>query len=202
MEQLFGHFEPFIREYGSGAVGIILFFESLGMPLPGESLLVSTGVLAARGELSLPVLLFSAWIGSVLGDNVGYAIGRRLGRQVLLKHGARIGLTSERFARIEAVFARYGAVTVAFARFVNVLRQLNGVVAGTAGMEWKRFLLFNALGAGLWVLVWGMGAYFFGSHLTDIGALARRIGPLGLAVIAGAIAVAAFLLVRRFRSGG
>jgi membrane protein DedA with SNARE-associated domain len=70
----------------------------------------------------------------VLGDNVGYWIGRKLGRAAVSRHGARIGLTAARFDAVEAMFARYGAATVAFARFVNILRQLNGVVAGTLGM--------------------------------------------------------------------
>jgi membrane protein DedA with SNARE-associated domain len=76
----------------------------------------------------------------VLGDNIGYGIGRVLGRALVLKHGKKIGLDADRLRKVEDVFARFGPATVAFARFVNVLRQLNRVVAGTLNMDWRRFL--------------------------------------------------------------
>jgi membrane protein DedA with SNARE-associated domain len=151
MEHLIGTLEPYIREYGAPAIFVILFLESLGAPLPGESALIFAGVLASRGELPLLIVLINAWAAAVLGDNVGYVIGRTFGRSAILKHGSRVGLTPERFNRVETVFARYGSATVAAARFVNVLRQLNGIAAGTIGMDWRRFLLFNALGGALWV---------------------------------------------------
>lgn len=187
MDHFFASFEPFLREHGTPVVGLILFFESLGMPLPGESMLVAGGVLAARGDLSPYGLLFYAWFGSVLGDNTGFLIGRLLGRRVLLRYGARVGLTDARFARIEAVFERYGPVAVMFARFFNVIRQLNGVVAGVAGMRWERFLVFNVIGAALWVAVWGGGAIVFGRHMSHVGALLHAIGPWRASALALAL---------------
>jgi membrane protein DedA with SNARE-associated domain len=189
MEHLFTAVEPFVRAHGSPVVGIVLFFESLGLPLPGESMLIVAGVLASRGEISPTLLILYAWVGSVLGDNAGYVIGRLLGRQVLLRYGGRVGLTAERFARIEEVFARYGPVAVAFARFVNVLRQLNGIVAGVAGMRWERFLLFNALGAALWVGFWGGGALLFGRHIGTLEGLLHHLGPWSIAALAAAAIV-------------
>ena len=89
----------------------------------------------------MPALLIFAWAGAIMGDNVGYLIGRSLGGPAVARYGAKIGLTAPRYNAVEGVFARYGAATVVFARFVNVLRQLDGVVAGTLGMNWWRFLL-------------------------------------------------------------
>ena len=91
-EHLFGNLEPFVHEYGAATVMVILTFESLGAPLPGESLLIFASVLAGRGELPLAPLMLGAWTGAVLGDNIGYLIGRWLGRAIVLRYGAKIGI--------------------------------------------------------------------------------------------------------------
>ena len=195
IEHLFGNLEPFVHDYGAAAVMVILTFESLGAPLPGESLLIFASVLAGRGELSLLPLMLSAWAGAVLGDNIGYLIGQRLGRAIVLRYGAKIGISADRLNRVEAFFTRYGPATVAFARFVNVLRQLNGIVAGILKMEWKRFLIFNALGGALWVSVWTLAGFYLGEHVSDIKGIAADLehagAILGVSVlIAGAVFVA------------
>ncbi|MGH6823013.1 MAG: DedA family protein [Methylocella sp.] len=191
VERLLGNLEPFVHAYGAAAVMAILTFESFGAPLPGESLLIVASVLAGRGELSLPPLMLGAWAGAVLGDNIGYLIGRRLGRAIVLRYGAKIGINADRLDRVEAFFKRYGPVTVAFARFVNVLRQLNGVVAGMLKMEWKRFLVFNALGGALWVLLWTLAGYYLGQHVSDIKVIAHDLehagAILGLGVLIAAL---------------
>jgi len=192
VEHVLGTLEPWIHHYGVAAVFVILLFESLGVPLPGESLLVVSAILSGRGDLSFPGLLVSAWAGSVIGDNIGYLIGRMLGRRLAWRYGGKIGLTAERLQKVEALYAHYGAVTVAFARFVNVLRQLNGVVAGTMQMDWRHFLAFNALGAAFWVLAWTMAGFYLGRHGTHIAMLLHRLGFLGpvLAAIALTVVVA------------
>jgi membrane protein DedA with SNARE-associated domain len=187
--QAIDHLEPLIRDYGVVIVTIVLTLESFGAPLPGESLLIVASVLAGRGDISFPWLLLFSWLGAVLGDNIGYIIGRVLGRGVVLRHGKKIGLDADRLKKIEDVFARFGSITVAFARFVNILRQLNGIVAGILRMDWRRFLIFNALGGALWVLVWGFAGFYFGEHLSDLTALARGLG------VAGAIVVLALLVL-------
>jgi membrane protein DedA with SNARE-associated domain len=181
--------EPLIRQYGVLVVTVVLTFESLGAPLPGESLLIVASVLAGRGDISFPALLFFAWLGAVMGDNIGYVIGKKLGRAAVLRYGKKIGLTSDRLQKIEEVFVRFGPATVAFARFVNILRQLNGVVAGILNMDWRRFLIFNALEGALWVLFWGFAGFFLGEHISKISSLARDFG------LAGAIMVIAILVV-------
>jgi membrane protein DedA with SNARE-associated domain len=186
--------KPWIHEHGVAAVFVVLFFESFGVPLPGESLLIVAAILASRGEISFYALCFSAWSGAVLGDNAGYLAGRMLGQGIIWRFGAKIGLNAERLHKAEAAFARYGPVTVAFARFVNVLRQLNGVVAGTLKMDWRRFVAFNALGAALWVGVWTVAGSYLGSHETELVRLAHKLGLLG-AIIVSVMLFAALLCV-------
>src|SRR5215467_14294840 len=93
-------------------------------------------------------------VGSVIGDNMGFLIGRKLGRKTVLRYGAKVGLTNERFGKIENKYVRYGSATVLFARFFSILRQLNGIVAGMLGMFWWRFVLLDAVGAAVWVSAW------------------------------------------------
>jgi membrane protein DedA with SNARE-associated domain len=195
---LLGTLEPYVHQYGAAAVFLILTFESFGAPLPGESLLIVASILAGRGDISHPALILSAWAGSVVGDSIGYRIGRRLGRALLQRHGGKVGLTAERLVKVEAVFARYGPAAVAFARFFDVLRQLNGVVAGSMDMPWRRFVLFNALGAALWVLTWTAVGYYVGLHGTGIAAFMHRFGYAGIALaLIAAVVVLAYLYRRR-----
>ena len=98
--------ESFVRNYGAFAVMPILAIEAIGAPVPGELLLIFASVLAGRGEMSLPSLLIFAWVGSVVGDNLGYLIGRKFGRGTILRYGAKVGLTNKRFNGIERVYIR------------------------------------------------------------------------------------------------
>ena len=194
--QAIDQLEPFIRDYGVVVVTIVLTFESFGAPLPGESLLIMASVLAGRGDISFPLLLLCSWLGAVLGDNIGYIIGRVLGRGVVLRHGKKIGLDADILKKIEDVFARFGPITVAFARFVNILRQLNGIAAGILRMDWRRFLIFNALGGALWVLVWGFAGFYLGERLSNIMTFARDLGMLGALVVA---VILLFVVLYAFR---
>jgi membrane protein DedA with SNARE-associated domain len=200
-DHLFAMLEHWIHEYGAGAVFLILTLESFGAPLPGESLLIVAAVLAGRGDISFLSLLISAWAGAVIGDNIGYVIGRKLGHGLISRFGGKIGLTPERLGKVEAVFARYGPATVCFARFFNVLRQLNGIVAGTLEMDWRQFLAFNALGGAIWVLVWTMAGRYLGSHGADIAALARKLGILGPIFVLIVLAAASTYVYARRRFG-
>jgi membrane protein DedA with SNARE-associated domain len=180
---------PWIHSYGSAAVFLILLFESFGFPLPGESLLIVAAISAGRGELSLPVLLLAAWGGAVAGDNIGYFIGRWLGRHLLRRYGEKVGIKPESLHKVETAFAKYGAVTVMFARFVNILRQLNGLVAGALEMHWLKFLIFNALGGALWVGTWTAAGYYLGKHggkLLRIAHEAGLYGAIGVGVLVAA----------------
>ncbi|PSH69203.1 DedA family protein [Phyllobacterium brassicacearum] len=154
--------EPYIQQYGLYAIFVIVYLESLGAPLPGESALVASSLLAVRGDLAVTNLFFTVWAAAVLGDSTGYAIGHFGGRPLLQRYGWLVKLTPERLEELEQLFRRRGAIIVFSARFVVVLRQLNGLVAGSVGMPWHSFILANILGAGLWAAVWSFGPYFFG----------------------------------------
>jgi membrane protein DedA with SNARE-associated domain len=188
-------FTVFIAHYGYAAVFLLIMLEDFGMPVPGETALIVAAAAAASGELSIWGVITAAILGAVIGDNIGYTIGHFAGRKLVVRVGSRVGLTPERFAHTEGFFKRYGDGIIVGARFVEVLRQLNGIVAGTLGMHWATFLGFNALGAVLWAGVWGTAGYFAGEHVTQIHRLFARFTWLALLVVvfAGGIAY----LVRR-----
>lgn len=155
--------EPYVREYGLFALIVIIYLESLGAPLPGESALIASSVLAARGDFSIVNLFLGVWIAAVLGDSTGYAIGRFGGSVLLRRYGGLVKLTPERLASLEELFRRRGAWIVASARFVVLLRQLNGLVAGSVKMPWPAFLAANIVGGAAWTACWTLGPYFLGS---------------------------------------
>ena len=200
--QLVAGLESFVRHYGAFAVMPILAIEAVGAPVPGESLLIFASVLVGRGEMSLPALLLFAWIGSVLGDNLGYLVGRKLGRGAIVRYGTKFGLTDERFNGIERVYVRYGSATVLFARFFSILRQLNGIVAGTLGMSWWRFVLLDAAGAALWVTVWVFAPAYFSEHLTFIIGLAHHTKVVASFLLAVGLILVLGLFIRRLRVAG
>ncbi|EBA08625.1 DedA family protein [Sagittula stellata] len=136
------------------AVFITILLEAFGVPLPGESALIAASAAAGAGETRLPLVFLAAWAGAVIGDNIGYFIGRRYGQSLVERYGARIGLTQALYARVELAARKYGAFMVVVARFFVVLRQFNGLVAGSTGMPWFRFLVANIVGAAAWAAVW------------------------------------------------
>ena len=200
--QLIAGLEHFVHDYGVVAVSLILALEALGAPLPAETLLIFASILAGRGEMSLPALLISAWIGSVLGDNVGYAIGRTVGRATISRYGAKIGLNDARFSAVEIVFQRYCSMTVVFARFFSILRQLNGIVAGTLGMKWLRFLLCNAVGGALWVTMWVFAPIYFTEHMSVVTKLAHHTTIAGSILVALTLIFVIIFVLRRVRRAG
>lgn len=194
------HLEPLLGHYGYWAVGAVVFVEDFGVPAPGETILLAAGVYAGTGRLNVVAVAVIAFVAAVAGDNLGYLIGRVGGRAVVHRWGRYVFLTPKRFEAAEAFFTRHGGKIVTVARFVEGLRQANGVIAGTTGMHWRRFLAFNALGAALWVGLWTTLAYLAGSHITAIYDEIRRYQLYVL--LAVAVLLAAFVLrhvVRRRR---
>ncbi|MHB8940030.1 MAG: DedA family protein [Desulfobacteria bacterium] len=185
MNSLLATAHPYIVQYGYGALFGVLFAESFGLPLPGETFLLAASFLAVQGQLNIWLVGLTAWAAAVLGDNVGYAIGRFGGRRLVVRHGARVGIGAERLNKAERFFAHYGPEVVIVARFFPVLRQINGITAGCTGMSWKRFVFYNALGGLLWVGAWCSGVYYFG-HQIEVWLL--RVHTAGL-WLAGALAL-------------
>jgi membrane protein DedA with SNARE-associated domain len=184
-----------VAHYGYVAVFALIMLEDFGIPVPGETALVAASAAAASGKLSIWVVALAAIAGAILGDNIGYAIGHFGGRRLVVRLGSRFGLDAAKFAHAENTFKRYGDAVVVGSRFVEVLRQLNGVIAGTMGMPWPTFLRFNALGAVLWVGAWASIGYFAGHNMAAIEALFARFHWLALCLAAAALI--AYLFVRR-----
>lgn len=157
-----------LDHYGYLAVAGLVFLEDFGVPVPGEAILVVGAAYAGTGRLSVAVVAVLAFLAAILGDNVGYAIGHFGGRPLAERWGRYILLTPERLDRATGFFQRHGGKIVVVARFVEGLRQANGIIAGISGMHWARFVIFNALGAALWVGVWTSVGYLSGSHLNTI----------------------------------
>jgi membrane protein DedA with SNARE-associated domain len=197
----FGGVEHTIHDYGYLAVSGGLVLENFGLPVPGETLLISGAIAAAQGTLDIWILLLLAWAAAVLGQTIGWAIGYWGGHRLVAKHGGRVGITADQLARVERYFDRYGGFVIIFARFVVVLRQLNGIVAGTLEMGWARFLLLNAVGAALWVGWWGLLAYWLGHRVLEFVRDIGRIEPVLIALAALVLAVVAARIIRRRRRG-
>jgi membrane protein DedA with SNARE-associated domain len=188
----------FLEHYGYVAIFLLIMFEDFGMPAPGETALVLGSVAAAAGKLNIWGVLIAAFLGAVIGDNIGFAIGHFGGRKLVVRVGGRVGLTNDRLLYAEGFFHKYGDVVVAGARFVEVLRQLNGIIAGTMDMNWATFTAFNALGAAMWVGVWGAIGYFAGENLHAIEVWFIRSSWLALALLS--LAVIAWVIYRRSHS--
>jgi len=197
---LLAHLAPVLDRYGYLAVGGFITLEDFGVPVPGETILIAAAVYAGAGRLNIAAVGLIAVLAAVAGDNIGYAVGFFGGRALVLRFGRYVGLTSGRLAKAEVFFDRYGGAVVTGARFLEGLRQANGIVAGTIRMPWPRFLAFNALGAALWAGVWASAGYLAGDHITAIYNAVSRYSLYLL--IALAVAVAALIIraaVRRHR---
>jgi membrane protein DedA with SNARE-associated domain len=186
------HLAPLLGHYGYWAVGAVVFVEDFGVPAPGETILLAAGVYAGAGRLNVVAVAVIAFIAAVAGDNVGYLIGRIGGRAFVHRWGRYVFLTPKRFESAEEFFGRHGGTIVTVARFIEGLRQANGIIAGTTGMDWRRFLAFNALGAALWVGLWTTLAYLVGNHITTVYGEVARYQLYVL--VAAAVLVAAFVV--------
>ena len=187
LSSLFADAKQYAADYGSLAVMLAILLEDFGMPLPGETMLIAAAMAASQGSIDIVWLIVLGTLGAVIGDNIGYVIGRTGGHHLMCRYGSRVGITHERFAKVSEAFRRYGDAVIIFARFVILLRQFNGIVAGTLEMHWARFLVLNAIGAVLWVTFWGLAAYFLGH---GIFAYIHRFGRIEHVVIAGCILAA------------
>jgi membrane protein DedA with SNARE-associated domain len=157
-----------LNHYGLLAVLFFVLIEDFGIPVPGETILIAASIYAGSGRLNVVAVGVIGFVAAVTGDNIGFAIGHYGGRALVLRWGRYVRLTEERLDKAEAFFERHGGWIITVARFVEVLRQVNGLVAGISGMRWRRFLVFNALGAALWVGTWVSLGYFAGNHIGTI----------------------------------
>jgi membrane protein DedA with SNARE-associated domain len=157
-----------LQHFGVWAIAFLIMLEDFGIPVPGETILIAGAIYAGAGRLNVVSVAVAAFIAAIIGDNIGFAIGHFGGRALALRWGKYVFLTEERLEKAERFFDRRGAIVITFARFVEGLRQANGIIAGITGMHWLRFLIFNAIGAALWVGTWVSLGYFAGNHITTI----------------------------------
>ncbi len=157
-----------LQHFGVWAIALLIMLEDFGIPVPGETILIAGAIYAGAGRLNVVAVAVAAFIAAIIGDNIGFAIGHFGGRALALRWGKYVFLTEERLDKAEHFFDRRGAIVITFARFVEGLRQANGIIAGITGMHWLRFLAFNALGAALWVGTWVSLGYLAGNHITTI----------------------------------
>ena len=166
---------------GYPALAGLVLGESAGLPLPGETALITAGGLAAAGHLALGLVVIIAVLAAVAGDTLGFWIGRRRGREVLLRDGFMAAHRRHAVARADRFFARHGVATVFVGRFVPGVRVVAAVMAGASHMPWRRFALANTSGAVVWA--------------TTVAGLAYLLGPSGAAMLAlGGLAFGALAL--------
>jgi len=178
-----------IRQYGYGAVALAVGIESIGIPFPGETTLMAAAIYAGgTHRLSIALIVGAAAVGAIIGDNVGFWIGREFGYRFLLRYGRYVRITTPRIKLGQYLFLRHGGKVVFFGRFIAVLRALAALLAGANRMTWPRFLVFNAAGGIIWASVYGLGSYYLGQQLHHV------LGPVGI----GLLAVAAVLVVGGF----
>ena len=159
---------PYLEHYSYGAVLLLVLLEDFGVPVPGETILIAAAIFAGAGRLNVVLVGLIGFIAAVLGDNIGFAIGHFGGRALALRWGKYVFLTEERLDKAEVFFNRHGGKIIVVARFIEGLRQANGIIAGISGMRWLRFVVFNALGAALWVGTWVSLGYLAGNHINTI----------------------------------
>lgn len=186
-----------IVAYGYWAVGAALLLENAGVPMPGETILLLASFMAySQHDLQLSWIMVVATIAATLGDNLGFALGYYGGRPLLARYQSLFRLKQSTLDRGEQLFARYGPATVFFARFIFGMRIIAGPMAGVLRMAWKNFLLFNFLGALLWVSVISSVGYLFGRHWDRMENAIKRVDIL----IVVAVVIAVLVWWRRRRT--
>ena len=180
-----------LQRFGVWAVLLLVLVEDFGVPAPGETVLIAAAIYAGAGQLNVVTVGVAGFVAAVLGDNIGFAIGRYGGRALAERWGRYVFLTPARLDKAQAFFDRQGGWIIVFARYVEGLRQANGIIAGISGMRWLRFLACNVLGAALWVGTWVTAGYFAGHHITTIYNGVSRYSLY--AAVAAVVLVAAWL---------
>ena len=179
--------QPFIASYGYWAVLVIVALESSGLPLPGEATLVTAAIYAGTTHgLTIEWVVAAAATGAILGDNVGFWVGRELGVPLLKRYGGRVGLDRDKLRLAQYLFQKHGGKIIFFGRFIAVLRAFAALLAGANRYPWVRFLAFNAAGGIVWASLYGFGAYLFGRSIHKV------VGPIGIALAVLAVAGGVF----------
>ena len=182
--------DGWLESYGYLVVFLLVMLESIGLPVPGETALIGAALYAgSTHKLEIWGVIAVAIAGAIIGDNIGFSIGRYGGARLLLRHGHKIRLHEGRLKIGIWLFRRHGGKVVFWGRFVSILRTYAAFLAGTNQMAWGRFLVFNAAGAVVWATAFGVAYYVFGSALQKLSTTIDI--TLG---VAGAVVLVAFLV--------
>jgi membrane protein DedA with SNARE-associated domain len=191
------HLIQLLHSYGNVVLGVVVGLESVGLPLPGETLLIAAAVWAGTShQLNIVLVILSAALGAIVGQIAGYWIGWGIGFRLLRRYGRYIGLTDRRLAYGRALFRRHGVKVIFASRFIVLLRTLAALLAGANHMPWGRFMAANITGSITWAALYGGGAYLLGHEAKQVaGPVAIGIGLL----VAGILLAGAFYARRRER---
>lgn len=186
-------------------VGLLAFVETgafVGLVAPGETAILVGGVVAGQGKIDVLALIAIVWVCAVAGDTVSFYLGRRLGREFLVKHGARVKITEERLHKVEDLFDRHGGKMILAGRFVGLVRAIQPFVAGASKLPYRRFIPYDVIGAGLWGTTFVLLGYVFWHSFSQVENYAKK-GALALAtvivVVGGLIAAYRYLRVEENR---
>jgi membrane protein DedA with SNARE-associated domain len=175
-----------IASNGYWVVAIVVALESMGIPMPGETTLVTAAIYAGTTHrLNIWFVIAAAAAGAIAGDNIGYFLGRRFGLRLLLRYGPLLRIGTPRIKLGRYLFYRHGGKVVFFGRFIAILRALAAILAGINCMPWRRFLFFNATGGVVWAATYGLGAYQAGEYVETLS------GRVGIVVVAAVVAAVA-----------
>jgi membrane protein DedA with SNARE-associated domain len=186
--------DGWLSSYGYLVVFLLVMVESIGVPVPGETALIGAALYAgSTHNLEIWGVIGVAIAGAVLGDNIGFSIGRYGGAKLLLRHGHKIRLHEGRLKIGIWLFRRHGGKVVFWGRFVSILRTWAAFLAGTNHMAWDRFLAFNAAGGTVWATVYGIAYYEFGGSLRKLSTTIDIV----LGLVGGAVLVAFVIWTKR-----
>ena len=186
-------FRPYVNHYGYLVLFLGVMAENASLPVPGETILIIAAFYSHHGDLNLMYVILLGIGGCILGDNISFHVGRRLGRPFILQYGRYLLITPKRLAHVEHFFEKHGDKTIFIQRWITGVRVIGALVAGTTRMPWSRFLLFNCLGAITWVTAISLMAYIFAVNLP---LLVKIVGRSGWALLGLFIAVWLFFYLK------
>ena len=181
--------EHMVEDYGLLVVAVVIGLESIGLPFPGETVLILASIFAGTHEhLNIFAVILTAAAGGIVGNMIGYVIGREFGYWLLLRYGRYLRITEGRIKLGEYLFLRHGGKIVVIARFVPVLRSIAGILAGANRMAWRQFMAANVVGTAGWAAFFGFAAYMLGHQAQRIaGPMVFVVGIIAvIAIVAGA----------------
>jgi membrane protein DedA with SNARE-associated domain len=198
LARLTAEFQHLFAHYGYPIIALAILGESAGIPLPGETVLLAAGVATQRGAMSLPLVWVLAAGAAIVGDNVGFWVGHWGGRPLLARYGRVLRVREKHLQMLDLYYARHGAKTVFFGRWVAFLRIWAALFAGAARMPWRRFLVFNALGGIAWAVSMSTLAYFFAA---SVGKIQATFGIAGWVLAIVVMVAVVVFVVREQRRG-